>query len=138
MNLDPQRARELFAASRVARLATAGADAVPHLVPVTFALTDDDRVVVAVDAKPKRSAVLRRTRNVRENPPVALLADHYDEDWSRLWWVRADGVGRVVDAAAVPAEVDLLVARYPQLSGARPAADVLVVGVRRWSGWVYR
>ena len=86
----PAEARGRFAAARVARLATADATGQPHLVPVTFAVAGD-MVYTAVDAKPKRTTALRRLANVAANPRVSLLVDHYDDDWSRLWWVRADG-----------------------------------------------
>ena len=92
-------ARARFAAARVARLATADAAGRPHLVPIAFAVSGDT-VYSAVDAKPKRTRALRRLANVRENPAVSLLVDHWDEeDWGRLWWVRADGRGRVLDPA---------------------------------------
>jgi PPOX class probable F420-dependent enzyme len=126
-------ARQRFAAARVARLATADADGRPHLVPVVFAVRDDT-VYSAVDAKPKRTTRLRRLANVAENPAVSLLVDHYEDDWDRLWWVRADGRGRVLDAddAEAVAAVALLQARYPQQHG---AGVVLAVDVERWSGW---
>jgi len=132
-------ARERFAAARVARLATADAGGRPHVVPVVFAV-DGDRVYSVVDAKPKRTSALRRLRNVAENPRVALLVDHYQESWSGLWWVRAEGMGRVLDPASeVEAErgeaaraVTLLRERYPQQ---RAVGMVLAVDVQRWSGW---
>ena len=132
-------ARERFAAARVARLATADAGGRPHVVPVVFAV-DGDRVYSVVDAKPKRTLALRRLRNVAENPRVALLVDHYQESWSALWWVRAEGMGRVLDPASeVEAERDeavravaLLRERYPQQ---RAVGMVLAVDVQRWSGW---
>ena len=88
--LDPADARDRFAAARVARLATAGADGVPHLVPVTFAVVRDapgadaapDVITVAVDHKPKTTTALRRLANIAENPAVCLLVDAYDEDWT--------------------------------------------------------
>lgn len=131
-------ARERFAAARVARLATAGADGRPHLVPVVFAVVSavsGDVVYTVVDAKPKRTLALRRLRNVAENPRVALLADHYEEDWSALWWVRAEGVARVLDPETdeeADRAVELLRARYPQQ---RATGVVLAVDVERWSGW---
>ena len=126
-------ARERFAAARVARLATADGRGRPHLVPIVFAV-EAETIYSAVDAKPKRTTALRRLANVRENPAVALLADHYDEDWSALWWVRVDGRGRVLDSDAPEARhaVALLSARYPQQRG---AGAVLAVDVERWSGW---
>jgi PPOX class probable F420-dependent enzyme len=129
-------ARGRFAAARVARLATASAAGRPHLVPIVFAL-EGDRIYSAVDAKPKRTAELRRLANVRENPGVALLVDHYEEDWDALWWVRADGRGRVVarDEKEARHAIALLAERYPQQ---RAAGEVLAVDVERWSGWSAR
>jgi PPOX class probable F420-dependent enzyme len=127
-------ARARFAAARVARLATADAAGRPHLVPITFAVAGD-RIYSVVDAKPKRTRALRRLANVRENPAVSLLVDHYDDaDWSALWWVRAEGVARVLDASGPEAEqaIALLRARYPQQ---RAVGPVLAVDVARWSGW---
>ncbi len=132
--MTPAETRERFSAARVARLATADVRGRPHLVPVVFAV-DGDRIYSAVDAKPKRTTALRRLRNVEENPFVALLVDHYDDaDWSALWWVRAEGRGRVleVDAPEARRAVELLRARYPQQ---RVVGAVLAVDVERWSGW---
>ena len=132
--MKPDEARARFAAARIARLATVGADGRPHLVPIVFAV-DDDHILSVVDAKPKRTTALRRLANVRENPAVAVLADHYDDaDWDALWWVRADGVGRVVDPSGEEGRRALarLADRYPQI---QPTGDVLVVDVDRWSGW---
>jgi PPOX class probable F420-dependent enzyme len=130
-------ARERFAAARVARLATADSQGQPHLVPVVFAV-ERDTVYVAVDHKPKRTTALRRLANVRANPRVALLVDHYDdEDWTALWWVRADGTGQVVEASDTQAHhgVELLGRRYAQHLAHPPTGPVLVVDVARWSGW---
>ena len=130
-------ARRLFAAARVARLATADAAGRPHLVPIVFAVAGDD-VFSAVDAKPKRTTALRRLENVRQNPRVALLADQYDDsDWEALWWVRADGTARVLDAGDpdAAAAVALLAERYAQYRTEPPRGPVLAVAVERWSGW---
>jgi len=94
--VSPEQARERFAAARVARLATADRDGRPHIVPIVFAL-DGDRIYSAVDQKPKRTTALRRLANVAANPNVSLLVDDYDDDWDRLWWVRADGRATVLD-----------------------------------------
>jgi PPOX class probable F420-dependent enzyme len=132
------QARERFAAARVARLATADAGGRPHLVPVVFAVRGDV-VYTVVDAKPKQTTALRRLRNVAENPAVALLVDHYDDaDWAALWWVRAEGVARVLDPPLnVEAQraVELLRERYPQQ---RAVGPVLAVDVQRWSSWSAR
>jgi PPOX class probable F420-dependent enzyme len=132
--VNPEEARARFAGARVARLATADAAGTPHLVPIAFAVAGDT-IYSAVDAKPKRTRALRRLANVRANPAVSLLVDHWDEeDWSRLWWVRADGRGRVLDPEDQEARhaVELLRERYPRQ---RADGEVLAVAVERWSGW---
>lgn len=131
-----EEARRRFSEARVARLATADSSGRPHLVPVVFAL-EGDTLFSAVDHKPKRSTSLKRLANVAENPSVALLVDGYSENWDRLWWARADGTARVIDAGGVEARraVDLLAGRYPQYQERRPDGQVLVVDVLRWSGW---
>ena len=127
--------RERFAARPVARLATVRPDGAPHLVPVVFA-TSGDTVWLAVDAKPKRTTRLQRLTNLRHDPRCALLADHYEEDWSRLWWVRADGVATVVDEPGPDNPgVAALVERHPQYRVQPPAGPLVVVRVERWSGW---
>jgi len=125
--------RRRFASSAVARLATVRPDGAPHVVPVVFAVVDGT-VYSAVDAKPKRTTRLQRLANVRLEPRCALLVDHYADDWNELWWVRADGTGRVVDPEDPEGvhALSLLADRYPRFA-ARGA--VLAVDVRRWSGW---
>jgi PPOX class probable F420-dependent enzyme len=129
--------RERFSRARVARLATVGEDAKPHLVPVCFVLAGD-RIVSVVDAKPKSTRELRRLVNIRVHPRVTLLVDEYDEDWTRLWWVRADGVARVVEAGGDrEGVVAALTAKYPQYEAQPPAGPVVEVTVDRWVGWAY-
>ena len=130
--MTPDEARSRFAAARVARLATVSAEGVPHLVPVTFAVRGDV-VVFAVDHKPKSTTALRRLRNIEANPAVCFLADGYDEDWSRLWWARADGVARVEPPGAEP--VSWLVAKYEQYAARPPEHAVVVTEVHTWRGW---
>lgn len=141
--LAADQARQLLASARVARLATASPDGVPHLVPVTFALAGDT-VYTAVDGKPKAaspaarrtSAGLRRLDNIRRNPAVALLADHYAEDWAALWWARADGQASVIeDPALMAGPVRLLADRYPQYAQVPLPGPVIAIRVTRWSGW---
>ena len=136
--MSPEEARGRFVQARVARLATAGVDSRPHLVPIVFAVADrsaGDVIYSVVDAKPKRTTALRRLANVSENPRVSVLVDHYEEEWDRLWWVRADGSGRLLtelDEPEAAAAVALLQARYPQQ---RAVGTVLAVDVERWNGW---
>lgn len=136
-SLSPETMRRLVRTARVARLATVDATGRPHLVPVCFVLDDDgDRVHLAVDHKPKRGTELRRTANLRATGHASLLVDHYDEDWSRLWWVRLDGHGgQVHDSTEAEHALDALAAKYPQYRAQRPDGPLLAVEVRGWRGW---
>jgi PPOX class probable F420-dependent enzyme len=137
MNLDPDVARGRFADARRAHLATADAASHPHIVPITFVATGD-LVYIAIDSKPKRSMDLKRLRNIAENPNVALLVDQYDDGWSQLWWVRADGVARILtDEDNRREPIRLLQARYPQYVADVPSGPVIEVSVERWSGWAF-
>jgi PPOX class probable F420-dependent enzyme len=134
-----EEARRRFAESRVASLSTANVDARPHVVPIVFAVAGDT-VYSAVDHKPKRTTSLRRLAHLKANPRAALLVHHYDdEDWTRLWWVRADGDGRVLepDEPEAQSAVDRLVERYAQYRDARPSGPVIAIDVFRWSGWAF-
>jgi PPOX class probable F420-dependent enzyme len=132
-------ARDRCAAARVARLATASADASPHVVPITFALVDDTTLVTAVDHKPKRTTALRRLANIAANPAVAVLVDDYSEDWDALWWARADGRAHVIDAGDDPPTRDRALSalsdRYEQYRTRQPDGPIIVIAVERWSGW---
>lgn len=131
--MDADAARQRFAEARVARLATITPDGRPHLVPIVFALRGDT-VLSAVDAKPKRSAALARLANVATHPEASVLADHYEEDWSTLWWARGDGHARVLEPDRPEARdaIARLRERYPQQ---RVTGAVLALDVERWSGW---
>lgn len=137
MRLTEQAARERLASAPVVRMASTDVSGRPHLVVMTFTV-EGDRVFTAVDAKPKTTRDLKRLRNIRADPRVALLADHYEDDWSRLWWVRADATAEVVDdPAAMARPIALLCERYPQYRAAPPEGPVIVIDVERWSGWAY-
>jgi PPOX class probable F420-dependent enzyme len=132
---DPSLLREKVAGSRVAHLATTDPDGRPHLIPIVFAL-DGDTLYTAVDAKPKRSRTLRRIENARERPEVTVLIDRYDEDWSRLWWVRLRGRARVLDEGEEAEHaLALLVEKYEQYRDAAPTTPVLAIEVEEWRGW---
>lgn len=135
MRLPEDVARARFASVPAVRLATIGEAGRPHLVVITFAV-EGDRIYSAVDAKPKSTRDLRRLRNIEDEPRVAVLADRYDDDWSRLWWVRADATARIIgspDAMAGP--IALLRKRYPQYREHPPEGPVIVMTVHRWTGW---
>jgi PPOX class probable F420-dependent enzyme len=119
-------------AARVARLATVGPDGRPHVVPICFAL-DGDTLYSAVDSKPKSTRRLRRLANIEANPAVEVVIDHWDEDWSRLWWVRLSGQARIVEQEA--RGLELLQAKYPQYRAAPPAGPFIVVEIESRSSW---
>jgi len=137
--MDAKEARRRFTSARVARLATVGADGDPHLVPVVFAHADE-RVLMAVDFKPKHTTRLRRLDNIAATGRVSLLVDEYDEDWDALWWVRVDGSAVVVPGAepAGVLAIDALVAKYEQYADARPEGPAIVVDDLRWRWWSAR
>jgi PPOX class probable F420-dependent enzyme len=134
MRLDAEECRARFAAVPVARLATASADGWPHVVPIVFAL-DADTVYTAIDWKPKTTRQLRRLANIVANPQVAVLADHYADEWTQLWWARADGTARIAEDAEAERAIELLTERYDQYLAARPPGPVIAVDVQRWTGW---
>jgi PPOX class probable F420-dependent enzyme len=128
----PAIAEEHFAQARIGHLATVTPDGRPHIVPVCFAL-HDGMVYTAVDAKPKARTALARLANVRATGRASVLVDHYEEDWSRLWWVRVDGPAEVVDS---PAAIDALAAKYAQYRAERPTGPVIAIAPERWVSWV--
>ncbi len=133
--LDRTTIEPLVAGAPKAVLATIGADGAPHLVPVTFVL-DGDRVFTAVDHKPKTTRRLQRLANIAADPRVALLVDHYEDDWTRLWWCRLEGHARIADDGPDLARaVSLLGARYPQYREHPVAGPAVVIAVTAWSGW---
>ena len=131
-SLPPAIAEERLGLARIGRLATVTAAGRPHIVPVCFALAGG-RIVTAVDAKPKLTSELARLENVRATGRASLLVDHYEEDWSELWWVRVDGVAEVVDSESA---IDALVAKYDQYRETRPAGPVIAIEPERWRSWI--
>ena len=133
MTEDEARAR--FVHARVARLATADADGMPRIVPIVFAV-DGERIVTAVDGKRKRGGALRRVENIAANPRVSVLVDAYDEDWSQLWWARADGTASIHwDGELREHALRLLRDRYAQYGRVPLSGPALIIDVDRWSGW---
>ncbi len=135
MLTDAERAFVL--ARRVGHLATADAQAVPHVVPVCYALSGNS-LYVTIDAKPKRTdRPLKRLRNVTANPAASLVVDRYDEDWSRLGWVMLHGRAEILEAGTEHDEAQrLLRGRYPQLR-AMDIAGLPVIALRicRVASW---
>ena len=129
-------ARRRFAQAPVARLAMLAAGA-PTLVPITFALAGEVIWSAVDDVKPKRTLALARLDHIASDPRVSVLADHYEEDWSALWWVRADGRARVIGHDGPEARVGLraLADRYPPYRERAAVGPLIAIAVERWSGW---
>ncbi|HKU96261.1 MAG TPA: TIGR03668 family PPOX class F420-dependent oxidoreductase [Vineibacter sp.] len=130
--------RQFIDARRVARLATADRAGAPHVVPVCFALADAT-LYITIDQKPKREAgrPLKRLRNIADNPAVAVVVDHYAEDWTQLGWVMLRGQAEILaDGAEHDQAQALLRARYPQLAAMHieslPVIAVRIARVTRW------
>jgi PPOX class probable F420-dependent enzyme len=132
VDFDP---RTSLASAPVARLATVSADGRPHLVPVVFAVRDDV-LYTAVDAKRKSTRRLRRLANIESNPQVSVLVDHYADDWTQLWWVRADGIAAIHhDGDALQDGYRLLREKYRQYRSVPLDGPVIAVDVRHWNSW---
>ena len=122
--------------ARVARLATAGLDGVVRLVPICFVVVDG-WVAGAVDHKPKRTGQLRRLDDMESTGHATALVDHYDEDWSQLWWVRVHGravVHRSHDDVTT-AVVAALAAKYPQYQARPPGGAVYRIALDEVRWW---
>lgn len=133
--MDEPEMRRRVAEARVARLATVRPDGRPHLVPITFALTTD-ALVTAVDHKPKTTTDLQRLQNIAANSSVSVLVDHYEEDWSGLWWVRVDGRATIVEAGPDRERaISSLRDKYPHYREDPPQGPAIVVTLERWSSW---
>lgn len=134
MDLDPGL-RERARRAPVARLATVRPDGRPHIVPITFAL-DGDTIVTAIDQKPKTTTSLQRLRNIEAHPVASVVIDHYEDDWSRLWWVRGDGTARIVrEGAAREHAVERLADKYLPYRQSAPQGPLIIVVVDRWTSW---
>jgi PPOX class probable F420-dependent enzyme len=107
---------------------------------VCFALRDET-AYWAVDQKPKTTTQLQRLRNIVADPRVSLLVDHYVEHWRELWWVRIDGVARVVDGDAddtrdeAAEALALLTGKYEQYRAAPPAGPLVAIDIAAWQSW---
>jgi PPOX class probable F420-dependent enzyme len=133
--VDRAELRRLVADAPVARLATIDPKGRPHLVPICFAL-DGDVLYSAVDQKPKRSPRLQRLENIRRHPHAAVLVDHYEDDWTRLWWARLRGPARVLEPGGERLRaLELLTAKYPQYAADPPRGDVIEIRVEEWRAW---
>jgi len=125
-----------LAQCRVAHLATADRNGVPHVVPVCYAVRGAS-LFITIDDKPKRQTRLKRLENISENPQAAVTVDRYDEAWTRLGWVMLRGGAEVLGHGPEHDEAqDLLRARYPQLSGMDiKRHPVIALRIQRVTSW---
>ena len=133
-----ERQQHFLDTRRVAHLATADAKGVPHVVPVCFAIIGDT-LYMTIDEKPKHQTdrPLKRLRNIAENPAVAIVADRYDEDWTRLGWIMLQGTAEILLEGAEHARAQArLRIRYPQLNDMKiEGLAVIAVRLERVSSW---
>lgn len=129
---------QLFASVRLAHLATADGQGAPHVVPVCF-VYDRGCIYSVIDRKPKRTSALKlkRVRNILANPRVALVFDHYEEDWSRLWYVLVRGTAQLLaQGEEHQRAVDVLRQKYHQYQDmdidACPIIKLTPTSVVRW------
>lgn len=121
--------------ARRAVLGTADGDGQPHLVPIVFASWRKG-LYTAVDGKPKTTLRLRRLANIKSNPRVSVLIDHYEDDWSRLWWIRVDGEAHIRKWAGIPTGAQrALTGKYPAYAAAPPPGPVIAVDIDRITHW---
>jgi PPOX class probable F420-dependent enzyme len=133
--VDAPTARRRLTVARVGHLATVTSAHRAHLVPCCFVL-ESDTIYSAIDAKPKSTLALRRLENIKSNSSASLLVDHYQEDWTGLWWVRVDGTGRVVDDDdELVHAIELLAQKYEQYRSAPLSGPVLAIAIATWRMW---
>jgi PPOX class probable F420-dependent enzyme len=130
------RERRFVESRRVGRLATAGRDGAPHVVPICFALSEAV-LYVTMDEKPKRSARHKRLRNLAENPAAAVVVDRYDEDRDRLGWVMLRGPAEILESGREHDDAQALLRRkYAQLATMRiDRLPVIALRIAKVASW---
>ena len=107
---------DLLNRTPVGRLATADTGGRPHVIPFCFAC-DGENIYSVLDAKPKTSELrkLRRVRNILSNPQVSMVVDHYEADWTKLWYLMVTGRAELLEPCDEQrAAISLLRSKYPQ------------------------
>ena len=132
----PEWVTEALETTSVGRLATTSSEGVVRLVPFCFAVVGD-RLVSAVDHKPKRTTRLGRLDDIAATGSATVLIDHYEDDWDRLWWVRIRGTAAVHgdDESLASAARAALVAKYAQYRQHPPAGPVYSVQLDECTWW---
>jgi PPOX class probable F420-dependent enzyme len=130
--------RKFLSDRRIAHLATADAQAAPHVVPVCFAVAQST-LYITIDEKPKRipGTALKRLRNISENPTVAVVVDRYDEDWALLGWVMLRGRAEILPEGTEHDDAQaLLRQRYRQLEAMQIGKlPVIAIRIEHSASW---
>ena len=130
--------RRFLSDRRIAHLATADAQAAPHVVPVCFAVAQST-LYITIDEKPKRipGTALKRLRNISENPTVAVVVDRYDEDWALLGWVMLRGRAEILPEGTEHDDAQaLLRQRYRQLEAMQIGKlPVIAIRIEHSASW---
>ena len=133
--MDLATARRRVQHAPVGHLATVRPDGRPHVVVCCFALVGDV-AYTAVDAKPKSTLALQRVTNLGAQPAASLMVDHYEDDWSQLWWVRLDGTARIIESATASEEAHTsLQAKYAQYAEVAIPGPVIALDIHSWRMW---
>jgi PPOX class probable F420-dependent enzyme len=137
--MDRDEAVRRLTEAKVGSIATVRPDGSPHVVPFVFAVSEADdalRIYWCVDDKPKRGRELQRLMNIRADPAVEVEVNHYDDDWSQLWWVRASGRAREVTSVEErDRALAALAAKYAPYAAHPPSGPVVEIRVDRLTGW---
>ena len=138
-----QREIEVLDAARRGVLATLAPDGSPRLVPIAL-VHIDGLVYTPLDDKPKSVANprdLARVHDIEERPRVFVVVDRWDEDWSKLAWLRLAGEARLIgpdgeDAAEHELAVRMLRAKYAQYEThaleSRPVIRIQIDHIKSW------
>jgi PPOX class probable F420-dependent enzyme len=133
--VDRNEARRRVAEARVGHLATVDHAGAPHVVPLCFVL-HGETLYWAVDQKPKASRDVKRLSNIRVNAAAQVVVDHYEEDWTKIWWVRLTGRARVLeDGPEAGRAMALLAGKFSQYRDQPPQGPAVAIDVTRWSSW---
>lgn len=139
-------ARELafLIAARRAILATIDPDGQPRPVPICFIVVSVDpartRLLSPLDDKPKATddkRALARVRDIHARPEVSVLVEHWDEDWSRLGWLRLSGRATLLEPTDVPPDtIGRLRDKYPQYAAhGLESSPMIAIDIDRATSW---
>ena len=133
MRMDADRCQQHLAAARHGVFGTVHPHRGVDAVPVVF-VVDGEQIVIPIDTvKPKEGARLQRLRNLDADHRAVLLIDHYDEDWSQLWWVRVHAHAR--EAEPTTTQLEQLAAAFPIYAAPGRVTSVILLVPDAVTGW---